>query len=382
MRRGRRETGPGNAKGGTAMDGSDGVVHAPQAAVEDWLTAIFAGAGLPEDEAREVAVNLVLADLSGHFSHGIVRTARYVEWAQEGRQIPVAKVETLSRNGPILLMDAHYSFGQVAGARAIDAAAEVAEAEGVCILGLRRSGHLGRIGYWAERLCARGLWSIHWVSVPGSRLVAPFGATERRLGTNPVTVGVPQPGGDFILDFATSRVAEGKVLVALKSGKPLPPDAMVDPDGSDSDRPATLYGETASRAAPDPRGGPGALQPMGDHKGSGLALACELLAGALIGSGTNSDPNQRFCNGMLSIVLDPKRFGDPEGIAAEAAAFLDAVRSAAPRDAAKPVLTPGEPERAGRRRAAAEGVPLSAGLRASLAEASAKTGVAVPDAFA
>lgn len=363
------------------MDGSDGVVHAPQAAVEAWLTEIFAGAGCPPDEARQVAENLVLADLSGHPSHGIVRTARYVEWVEQGRMIPAAKMETLSRSGALLLMDAHYSFGQVAGAKAVDAAADVAEAEGVCLLGLRRSGHLGRIGAWAERLCARGLWSIHWVSVPGSRLVAPFGATERRLGTNPICVGVPQAGGDFVLDFATSRVAEGKVLVALKSGKALPPDAMVDPDGADSDRPATLYGETASRAAPDPRAGPGALQPMGDHKGSGLALACELLAGALIGSGTNADPEARFCNGMLSIVLDPKRFGDPEGIAAEAAAFLEAVRSAAPRDAAKPVLTPGEPERAGREAAARDGVPLSAGLRASLAEASAKTGVAVPDAM-
>lgn len=353
-------------------------VHAPRAVVEDWLSAIFAGAGLPPAEARMVAENLVMADLSGHYSHGIVRTARYVEWAEAGIQRPVCEVTEVSRAGPILILDAHFSFGQVAGAIAMERAAEVAEAEGVCILGLRNSGHLGRIGAWAEQLCGRGLWSIHWTSVPGSRLVAPFGATERRLGTNPVTVGVPQAGGDFILDFATSRVAEGKVLVALKSGKPLPPDAMVDPDGADSDRPVTLYGETASRAAPDPRAGPGALQPMGDHKGSGLALACELLAGALIGSGTNADPGARFRNGLLTIVLDPKRFGDAGEIGAEAAAFLSAVRSAAPRRADVPVMTPGEPERAVRAKAAEAGVALPPGLLATLREASAKTGVTPP----
>ena len=159
----------------------------------------------------------------------------------------------------------------------------------------------------------------------------------------------------------------------------LPADALVDEAGADSDRPVTLYGETASRPAPDPPGGPGALQPMGQHKGSGLALACELLAGALIGSGTNADPEARFRNGMLSIVIDPARFGDPAGIAAEAAGFLEAVRATAPRAEGGRVLTPGEPERAGRARGAAEGVALSPGLRASLVAASEATGARVPD---
>ena len=354
--------------------------HAPVKVIEDWLTAIFAAVGLPEAEARATAENLVLADLSGHPSHGIARTARYVQWAQEGRQRPVAHVTELMRTGPLALLDAHRSFGQIAGIRACDVAAEIAREHGAAIVGLRKSGHLGRIGHWAERLAAQGLWSIHWVNVAGSRLVAPFGGMDRRLGTNPVAVGVPRPDaaegdGPFILDFATSRVAEGKVLVALQSGKPLPGDAMVDAEGADSTDPVTLYGLSARSEVQDPRMGPGALQTMGQHKGSGLAVACDLLAGALIGSDDNADPQAQFCNGMLSIVIDPARFGDPTAIAAQAGDFIAHIRASAPR-AGDPVLTPGDPERVGRARGAVEGVPLSAGLLKSLHEASARTGVA------
>ena len=258
---------------------------APRATVEAWLQSIFAAAGCPEDEAGIVARNLVLADLSGHFSHGIARTARYVSWIGEGKLRPVAKVDEIMRSGALALLEANYSFGQVVGEKGMGIVAGMAKEHGVGLLGIRHSGHLGRIGHWAERLAEQGLWSMHWVSVPGSRLVAPFGAGERRISTNPVVVGVPRSGdeGPFLLDFATSRVAEGKVLVALQQGKPLPKDAMVDEDGADSDRPVTLYGPSAETHVPDPRQGPGALQTMGQHKGSGLALACELLAGALVG---------------------------------------------------------------------------------------------------
>lgn len=362
------------------------VRHAPASVMEDWLAAIFAAADIPADEARIIAENLVLADLSGHPSHGIARTARYVEWAREGRQRPAAKVDVVMRSGPLALIDGNRSFGQIAGIRACDLAEEIAREHGAAIVGLRKSGHVGRVGHWAEMLAAKGLWSIHWVNVAGSRLVAPFGGMDRRLGTNPVCVGVPRPkagegDGPFILDFATSRVAEGKVLVALQSGKPLPEDALVDDEGRDSTDPVTLYGQSARNAAPDPRMGPGALQTMGQHKGSGLAIACDLLAGALIGSDHNADPDAAFCNGMLSIVIDPARFGDPEGIAEQAEAFIAHIRASAPRGG-DPVLTPGDPERAGRAKGAAEGVPLSEGLLKSLREASAGTGVPVPAGLA
>ncbi|MEO1686655.1 MAG: Ldh family oxidoreductase, partial [Pseudomonadota bacterium] len=173
------------------------------------------------------------------------------------------------------------------------------------------------------------------------------------------------------------RVAEGKVLVALQQGKPLPTDAMVDGDGADSDDPASLYGETAASAVPDPRVGAGALQTMGQHKGSGLALACELLAGALVGSGTNADADAQICNGMLTIALDPARFAEPGSLAEEVERFVAYVRSTAPRGEGG-VMIPGDPERAERARGEAEGVILGDGLYGSLAETSGRLNVPVP----
>ena len=182
------------------------------AVVTDWLTAIFTAAGCPADEARLIADHLVDSDLSGHPSHGIVRCRRYLDWVADGRVQPIARLTVLTRGPGLALLDGHYSFGQVLGHRFVDLAADMAGETGAAVVGLRDAGHLGRIGAWSELLAARGLVSILFVNVAGSRIVAPFGAAAACMSTAPVAVGLPHgpEGGDpFILDFATSRVAEG-----------------------------------------------------------------------------------------------------------------------------------------------------------------------------
>ncbi len=348
----------------------------------DWLEAIFTAAGCPAGEAALIAAHLVDADMSGHPSHGIVRTARYLEWIEQGKMQAVARVSVITRSDPLALLDGHFSFGQVLGHEVVGLATEMAGQNGLAVIGLRHAGHLGRIGAWAELLADRGLISIHFVTVAGSRIVAPFGAVRPCMSTAPVTIGVPHldargASDHFILDFATSRVAEGKVLVALKRGGTLPADAIVDGEGRDSADPRDLYGSTADAPVPNPRMGAGALQAMGEHKGSGLGLACELLAGALTGAGTNA-ADHPFCNGMLSIVLDPARFAGDGGIRAEVDAFIASIRAATPRDPARPVLIPGDPERSRRRICAAEGVPLEEGLIESLRAVSSRLGVGPP----
>ena len=320
------------------------------------LTRIFAAAGGSAEEARRIAVNLVEANLAGHDSHGIVRTQRYCLWVREGGVRFDRHVEVVTDAPAFALLDGGHGFGQTIGAEAVRIGIDKAKREGFAIVGLRRSGHLGRIGAWAEMACAEGLVSIHFVNVAHSLLVAPFGGAERRMGTDPVAIGIPCEGGDFLLDFATSTVAEGKCLVAKRGGKKLPHDALVGADGRLTSDPDALYGDTPEGAVPDPRKGPGALTAMGGHKGSGLALACELLAGALTGSGA-CGPGERIHNGMLSIYIDPARMN--EGWAGEVRAYLDYVRSCRPADPAQPVLTPGEPERQRRAERRANGMPLA-----------------------
>ena len=321
------------------------------------LTRIFVAAGGEEDEARRIGANLVEANLAGHDSHGVVRTQRYVYWHRDGKVRFGQKVETVFDSEAFALLEGNLGYGQTLGEQAVEIGLEKARKHGVSVIGLRNSGHLGRIGAWAEQACRAGFVSVHFVNAYHSLLVAPYGGADRRMGTNPVAVGMPCEGGDFILDFATSTVAEGKVLVAHRGGKALPPGALVTGEGELSTDPEALYGPTAPGAAPDARKGTGAITAMGLHKGSGLSIACELLAGALTGSGTCGEGFE-FHNGMLSIYIDPARMDDGHGWAASAKTYVDYVRSCRPMNPAEPVLVPGDPERmraAERRR---DGLPL------------------------
>ena len=348
-----------------------------------WLTDIFATAGCPDEEARLIAVHLVDADASGHPSHGIVRVPRYIEYIREGTVRPVCAYEILVETETLCLIDGQYSFGQVLGHHVVNKAETMCNKNGLGIIALRNAGHLGRIGGWAELLADKGMVSVHFVTVAGSRIVAPFGGKQARISTAPVAIGVPHISEDnetqhFILDFATSRVAEGKILVSQKTGSALPPDAMVDEIGADSKIPATIYGITAKTDVPDPRAGEGAIQTFGQHKGSGLGLACELLAGALTGAGTNAHARP-FCNGMLSIILDPEKLNTNDQIAAEISDFINSIRQTAPRKSDQPVLIPGDPERAKRADANRKGIELNATIADQLKTISDGLGVSAPE---
>lgn len=336
---------------------------------------VFAAAGAGPEESHAIAANLVNSNLSGHDSHGVVRIPRYVMWANTGNLKFGQSADLILDGDAFLLMDGNKGFGQVVGQQAVDAGIVKAKSHGVAVVGLRKAGHLGRIGFWAERACAEGLTSIHFVNVSQSMLVAPFGAADRRVSTAPVTVGVYNPNGDdFILDFATSKIAEGKVLVALRGGKPPPEGALIDGDGQPTLDPSVLYGPLAPGEVADPRAGPGALLTMGDHKGSGLALACELLAGALTGSSTTG-PGKKTHNGMLSIYMRSDLLDDGHGFGEAVSNYIDYVRSARPANPAQPVMVPGDPERKARADRTANGFEIAAPTWKSIIDTATKLGL-------
>lgn len=322
------------------------------------LTEVFEAAGGETEEALTISSHLVEATLSGHDSHGIIRVPRYLEAVASGNVFFGRVPEAVIDNGHFAVFDGGHGFGQWLAKATTEQGIERARQHGVALVALRKAGHVGRIGAWAEQACAAGIVSIHFVNVVAAPLVAPFGGAGRRMSTNPVSIGVPNAqGDDFLLDFATSRVAEGKILVAQKAGKTVDSQNLVDGNGNPSGDPLSLYGSVAPGEVPDPRKGPGALMPMGEHKGSGLSLACELLAGALTGSGTSS-PGTRVHNGMFSIFVDPDVLDDGHGWAESVISYIDEVRACPPRDAENPVLIPGDPERKARRERTENGVPL------------------------
>jgi uncharacterized oxidoreductase len=241
----------------------------------------------------------------------------------------------------------------VIGYEAMQMAIERAAKHGSCVMTLGNSHHLGRIGHWAEMAVARGFVSIHFVNVLSHARVAPYGGRDARFGTNPCCIGVPLPGEPpFLLDYATSAVAQGKLRVAHNKGVKVPRGRLIDDVGEATDDP---------RYAVVPPYG--AMLPFGEHKGSGMALACEFLGGALSGGGTwhyEESSQQRVLNGMLAILIDPARLGTADAFAREARLFLDWLRKGRPAPGVDKVRLAGEPERELRAKREREGVPVDA----------------------
>jgi uncharacterized oxidoreductase len=192
---------------------------------------------------------------------------------------------------------------------------------------------------------------------------------------------VPTDKGPIILDFATSMVAEGKVLVASNGGKPVPYGALIEPSGQLSADPRTLYGPIEGTRVRDSANGEGALRPFGDHKGSGLAFMCELLAGCLTGGGTSGPipggKRGRIANGMLSIYLSPGGFGT-ERFSEAAHEYASYVKASRPAEPDGEVLIPGEPETRMRRERQRNGIPLQVETWAAICDTARSLGLSPP----
>jgi uncharacterized oxidoreductase len=343
--------------------------------LEGLVAAIFEKAGCSQNESERIAHYLVRANLAGHDSHGVVRVPRYIQLKHEKLVLADQEVDVLVDTPVLAVVDGKYGFGQTIAPQAVEVGIGKCKHVGLAAVALRHAGHIGRVADWAEMAAVQGLVSIHFVNATAGVLVAPFGSVERRFSTAPYCIGVPLPGrAPLLLDFATSTVAEGKVLVASQGGRPIPADALVGPDGQTSDDPRLLYGEYRPGERRDIRKGLGALRAFGGHKGSGLALMCEILGGALTGNGCTA-PERRFSNGMFSLYVDPGRI-DPDGLFPEEVvryvAYVKAAKSAPPN---MEILVPGEPEERTRRERLAQGVPLAEETWSSLLETARSVGL-------
>jgi len=340
----------------------------------DALTAVAASivraAGSDEREAGIVARNLVGANLAGHDSHGVGMLPRYIEVLVAGNLQPNQHPTIEFDTGPLLRVNGNEGYGQVIGLETMELAIARAKTHGVCVAGLTNSHHIGRIGQWAEQCIDAGIVSIHFVNVLPRPIVAPFAGSDGRFSTNPFCVGIPLAGQPpFVLDLATSKVAQGKVRVAYNKGETLAPGCLLDAEGKPTNDP--------KHGVVDPIG---ALLPFGEHKGYGLAMACELLAGAVAGGGTLHDGNnhrRQIINNMLSILIDPRIYGTSEVCAKQAAAFVDWVKASPPRDGQE-VLIAGDPERRRKADRLANGIAVDANTWEEIRAAGSKVGFTVP----
>jgi len=337
-------------------------------ALQRAMQLLVRGFGSDEAEVHAVCSNLIEANLAGHDSHGIGMLPRYTDSYLEGSLKPNTHVRTVLDAGAMLRLDGQAGFGQVVGHEAMALGIERAQQHGCCVMGLGNAHHLGRIGAWAEQAAAAGLVSLHFVNVISRGIVAPYGGSDARFGTNPFTAAIPLKGrAPLILDFATSVIAQGKTRVAHNKGEQVPPDHLIDHEGNPTQDPRYSVIEPF-----------GAILAFGAHKGYGMAVVCELLGGALaagMAQYTSDSSKKRVLNGMLTVLIDPAKIADMAAYEREALTFVDWVTASPPRAGFDRVRLAGEPERESRARRTQSGVPVDATTWQEILNAAGKLGV-------
>lgn len=345
------------------------------APLREYVARILLAAGAPESEAQVVAAHLVEANLKGHDSHGVIRVERYVRDIADGRIVPGAPVVLDRESETTAVLDGGWNFGQVVAQRAMELAIAKARGAGAGIVVAHRCGHVGRVGAYGEQAAAQGLVGIAMVNNHGGgQVMSVPGGLARRLSPNPVVVAVPtgDPEAPFVLDMTTSVVAEGKVRVARNRGDRVPEGWIVDAEGRPTTDPAGFYGPP-----------PGSILPLGGeaaHKGFGLALVVEALAGALSPAGTSRPDGPSGANGLFVMALDIERFRPLADFTESFAGLLAYVKSPPLREGVTEVLVAGDPERRAHAARSASGIALDDETWRQLIEAGQSVGVEEPGA--
>jgi uncharacterized oxidoreductase len=317
-----------------------------------WIAGIFQASAVPQDVAQVVAEHLVDAEACGVPSHGVMRVPQYIQAIEHRRVIPDARLIVVRENVATAVLDGGHGFGQVMASSAMDTAVARAQQTGVGAVTLKNCGHTGRLGSYTEQATRSGMAGLMMSNTGGNgQWVAPFGGLAGRLATNPISIAVPaQTGTPLLMDFATSVAPEGKVRTMQNSGQSLPAGWIVDSQGRPSTDPADLYGP--------PRG---ALLPFGGHKGFGLSMLIDALAGGLSGAGCCTavdQPLEGQTDGALLIALRVEDFCPLDDFRAAVMRLIAHVKSSPPAAGTAEVVVPGEREFHTRAERLRTGIPI------------------------
>ena len=255
---------------------------------------------LNKSHAKICAEALINAELVGSSGHGVARLKMYCDRIKKKLINPKPTIKIKKISGSIFHINADNSIGFVAADKAINLAIKTAKKTGFGFIGIKNSGHYGLSSYYAERAAKKNLISLCFTNAPPA--IAPFGAKKALFGTNPICFGAPTSSKvPFIFDSSVSIINRGKIRLAAKIGKKIPPGTALDENGN----PTT-----------DPKKALKGIQlPIEGFKGSGLAWIVDILSGVLTGSnhgGKAKDPFEDFTGpqniGHLFIVFKPNLF--------------------------------------------------------------------------
>ncbi|MCZ6679937.1 MAG: Ldh family oxidoreductase [Candidatus Poribacteria bacterium] len=322
-----------------------GTTHCFQASHLHAITRqLLMAASTPRHIADEVAGILINANLAGHDSHGVLRLPGYLRSIEDGGLVPAAEPAFVNETANTVRVDGGHGFGHYTARKAMERGIEKTKEAAVCGMSLVRNEHIGRLGEYAEQAARAGRIGIITYGNGGRARgsTVPFGGAKGALGTNPISVGVPT-GDDtpFIVDFATSVIAGGKIQFAHSRGADLPEGAIVDKHGNPSVKTADFYDG-------------GSLLAFGLHKGYALSLLTCLLGGL---SGT-FDVEQGTMRGVFMQVINIDAFTPLETYQQGVRAFLDGIKSIPPAPGFDEVLVPGDFEQRSRLQRLADGIEV------------------------
>jgi uncharacterized oxidoreductase len=329
-------------------------------------TAIFQATGAPAEEAAAVAGHLVTASVMGYDTHGVIRIPQYVGDVKRGAIVPGAPVRVERETETTAVVDGGWNFGQVAGLRAMEIAMAKAKSGGIAMVVTHRSNHAGRLGAYTQQAAEAGFLALAFCnSPPQGHFVLPWGGTQARLATNPISFAIPSSGGFPVLaDFATAETTEGALRLYRNLNKPLPAGWILDAKGQPSTSADDFYGPPK-----------GSILPFGGargYRGFALSLLVEIMSGLLGGSPTVKD---QAGNGLAFIAIDPTAFLPPEQFGALMQELREYVKSSPPAPGSSEVLLPGEPEAKRVEERRESGIPLDDNTWEQIRQAAASVGI-------
>ena len=341
--------------------------------LKTYVAQIFCAKGSRQNEADQIADHLVKANLLGHDSHGIIRVAHYLDWLDKSWVKANKTAKIIKDTLAVLIIDGQHGYGQVIAKQAMNLAIERMQSQSVLVVAIRNTGHIGRVGAWAEMLAKAGLVSLHFVNTSGFGIrIAPYGGKERRFSTNPICIGTPAKPQDIILDMSTAKIPEGKILVALNKGEPVCEDMILDGKGNPTTNPQGFFDEPQ-----------GAVLPIAGPKGSGLAFMIEVLAGALTG-GASSHPDNptanMVVNNMFSVIINPAHISGNDFFDKDVSRLIKWTKSSGPMVAGGEVLLPGEHSQRTKLDRIERGIPVDPLTMEKLAVIAEKLNITPPKA--
>lgn len=345
--------------------------------LEQFAAQIFVAVGVPTAHAEIVSRSLVDSNLCGHDSHGLIRVMQYVGNLKDGKLNRESAHTVINETPALLAIDGNWGLGQVQAYQVLEQLWAKAQVIGVASGTLRRTGHIGRLGEYAEWAAARGCALFATVNSHGSgRRVAPPGGVQGRISTNPICFGSPTPTDPLVLDFSTSVCAEGKVRVAHQKGATVPPGWIQNANGEPTTNPADLYG--------DP---PGTILPFGGeqtYKGFGLGLMLDVLAGGLSG-GECSRPDRPMpgmANCVVFVLWNTAMFGGSDLFLQNVGGLADFVRNTPRANGVNEITLPGDPERRSKAARQQMGIPIPDGTWSQLTKLATELKVTIPTEIA